>query len=394
MDDIIRATTVLGLTHDGGTVIGADGQVTVGQTVMKHNARERSGELYNDTVLAGSPELRPTPSRCSPSSKTIWRSTTATSNGPRSNWPRNGAPTSISASSRRCWPCSNGETALVISGTGEIIEPDDGIVAIGSGGSYALAAARMLVKHSSLSAREIVEESLARAADICIYTNTNIDHRRTVTRRSRTPTEPRDLTEQSGRDRELTPRRDRPGTGQVHHRTGQCEEVRRHRPPQPLAPAAGAARSPRGDHAEQHHHDRPDRRRARPKSPGGSPGSPTPRSSRSKRRSSPKWATSGRDVESIIRDLTEYAVTMVKAERRAEVNDKAKELSEERILDLLIPPSRKRHRRDWRTNQRRRRTRRQQSDPRKIPADGSATASWTTDRSSSMFPRRRHRSCR
>jgi ATP-dependent HslUV protease, peptidase subunit HslV len=68
----------------------------------------------------------------------------------------------------------NAEKALVISGTGEIIEPDDGILAIGSGGSYALAAARMLVKHSSLSAREIVEESLRTAADICIYTNHNL----------------------------------------------------------------------------------------------------------------------------------------------------------------------------------------------------------------------------
>ena len=62
----------------------------------------------------------------------------------------------------------------MISGTGELIEPDDGIIAIGSGGSYALAAARMLVKHSSLSAREIVEESLLAAGDICIYTNKNL----------------------------------------------------------------------------------------------------------------------------------------------------------------------------------------------------------------------------
>ena len=68
----------------------------------------------------------------------------------------------------------DGTTSLVISGTGEIIEPDDGILAIGSGGSYALAAARMLIKHSGLPARTIVEESLHVAADICIYTNDNI----------------------------------------------------------------------------------------------------------------------------------------------------------------------------------------------------------------------------
>lgn len=68
----------------------------------------------------------------------------------------------------------DGKSSLIISGSGEVIEPDDGIVAIGSGGSFALAAARMLVKHSNLSTREIVEESLRTAAGICIYTNTNI----------------------------------------------------------------------------------------------------------------------------------------------------------------------------------------------------------------------------
>jgi ATP-dependent HslUV protease subunit HslV len=66
------------------------------------------------------------------------------------------------------------DSALIISGTGEVIEPDDGIVAIGSGGNFALAAARMLIKHTKLSAPEIVREALATAADICIYTNQNI----------------------------------------------------------------------------------------------------------------------------------------------------------------------------------------------------------------------------
>jgi len=65
------------------------------------------------------------------------------------------------------------EHALIISGTGDVIEPDDGIVAVGSGGSYALSAARILIKHTTLSAREIVQESLNAASDICIYTNKN-----------------------------------------------------------------------------------------------------------------------------------------------------------------------------------------------------------------------------
>ena len=67
------------------------------------------------------------------------------------------------------------DTALVISGTGDVIEPDDQIVAIGSGGMYALAAAQMLKKHSKLSAKEIVQEGLKTAADICIYTNDKIN---------------------------------------------------------------------------------------------------------------------------------------------------------------------------------------------------------------------------
>jgi ATP-dependent HslUV protease subunit HslV len=69
----------------------------------------------------------------------------------------------------------NKEQALIISGTGEIVEPDDGIVAIGSGGNYALAAARMLVKHTNLSAKEIVQNSLDAASEICIYTNKSIN---------------------------------------------------------------------------------------------------------------------------------------------------------------------------------------------------------------------------
>jgi ATP-dependent HslUV protease subunit HslV len=68
----------------------------------------------------------------------------------------------------------NQEKALIISGSGDVIEPDDGIVAIGSGGSYALAAARMLVKHTELPAKDIVQEALLTASEICIYTNSNI----------------------------------------------------------------------------------------------------------------------------------------------------------------------------------------------------------------------------
>lgn len=173
MSAIIRATTVIGLTYKGRTVIGADGQVTVGQTVMKHSAR-KVRTLYNGKVLAGF-------AGAAADAFTLFARFEDNLEKYHGNLER------AAVELARDWRTDkylrqleallavlNGTTSLVISGTGEIIEPDDGILAIGSGGSYALAAARMLVKHSSLSAREVVEESLRTAAGICIYTNSNL----------------------------------------------------------------------------------------------------------------------------------------------------------------------------------------------------------------------------
>jgi ATP-dependent HslUV protease subunit HslV len=169
----IRGTTVIGLTYKGKTVIGADGQVTVGQTVMKHHSR-KVRKLYNESILAGF-------AGAAADAFTLFTKFEDNLEKYRGNLER--AAVELAKEWRTdkylrqleaLLAVLNAEKALVISGTGEIIEPDDGIVAIGSGGSYALAAARMLLKHSSLSAREIVEESLLTAADICIYTNKNL----------------------------------------------------------------------------------------------------------------------------------------------------------------------------------------------------------------------------
>jgi ATP-dependent HslUV protease subunit HslV len=173
MPEPIRATTVIGLTYGGKTVIGADGQVTVGQTVMKHRSR-KVRKLYNDTILAGF-------AGAAADAFTLFGKFDENLEKYRGNLER--AAVELAKEWRTdkylrqleaLLAVLNAEKSLVISGTGEIIEPDDGIAAIGSGGSYALAAARMLVKHSSLGAREIVEESLLTAADICIYTNRNL----------------------------------------------------------------------------------------------------------------------------------------------------------------------------------------------------------------------------
>jgi ATP-dependent HslUV protease, peptidase subunit HslV len=170
MPEIFHATTVLGLCHKEHVVIGSDGQVTVGQTVMKHHAR-KVRKIYHDTILAGF-------AGSAADAFTLFGKFEDHLEKHRGNMER------AAVELAREWRTDkylrqleallgvlNKEKALVISGSGEIIEPDDGIVAIGSGGSFALAAARMLVKHSDLDARTIVEESLHTAASICIYTN-------------------------------------------------------------------------------------------------------------------------------------------------------------------------------------------------------------------------------
>ena len=170
MQEIIRSTTVVGLTYKGKSVIGSDGQVTVGQTVMKQKAR-KVRKLHNNTVLAGF-------AGAAADAFTLFTKFEDNLEKYRGNLER--AAVELAKEWRTdkylrqleaLLAVLDGKTSLIISGTGEIIEPDDGILAIGSGGSFALSAARMLVKHSSLSSREIVEESLKAAADICVYTN-------------------------------------------------------------------------------------------------------------------------------------------------------------------------------------------------------------------------------
>jgi ATP-dependent HslUV protease subunit HslV len=147
--------------------------VTVGATVMKHRAK-KIRRLYNGKVLAGF-------AGAAADAFTLFTRFEDNLEKYRGNLER--AAVELAKDWRTdkylrqleaLLAVLDGTTSLVISGTGEIIEPDDGILAIGSGGSYALAAARMLIKHSDLPARGIVEESLRVAADICIYTNDNI----------------------------------------------------------------------------------------------------------------------------------------------------------------------------------------------------------------------------
>jgi ATP-dependent HslUV protease subunit HslV len=168
-----RGTTVIGLIRNGKAVIGSDGQVTMGNTVMKHTAK-KVRKLYNDSVLVGF-------AGATSDAFTLFERFEAKLEQYKGNLLR--AATELAKEWRTdkylrrleaLLAVVSKEKTLLISGTGDVIEPDDGIVAIGSGGQYAYVAARILLKYTKLSARQIVEEALKQAADICIYTNDHI----------------------------------------------------------------------------------------------------------------------------------------------------------------------------------------------------------------------------
>lgn len=171
--DSPHATTVLGVRHNGKIALGSDGQATMGETVMKHKA-EKVRSLYDDEILAGfagsTADAFTLFERFEEKLQEYGGNVTRSAVELAKDWRTDKYLRKLEAllavaSSRRL---------LLISGGGDVIEPDDNIVAIGSGGPYALAATRALLDAGTdLSAREIVEKGLSIAADICIYTNHN-----------------------------------------------------------------------------------------------------------------------------------------------------------------------------------------------------------------------------
>jgi len=170
----IRSTTILGIIHEGESAIGGDGQVTLGNTVAKHSSK-KIRSLYNGKVLcgfAGSAAdafalLSRFEEKLEQYRGNVSRSVVELAKDWRTDKYLRRLEAMLAVVSE--------DKTFIVSGTGDIIEPDDDIVAIGSGGMYALAAARMLIKYSDLSAKEIAKEALKTAADICIYTNDNIN---------------------------------------------------------------------------------------------------------------------------------------------------------------------------------------------------------------------------
>ena len=170
---MIHSTTVLCVRRDGQVVMAGDGQVTLGESIIKHTAR-KIRRLFNDKVLAGF-------AGSTADAFSLFARFESKLEQHQGNLPR--AAVELAKEWRTDRILRHLEALLIVadekntfllSGQGDVIEPDEGVAAIGSGGSVALAAARALAKHSNLSARKIAEEALDIAGKICIYTNNNV----------------------------------------------------------------------------------------------------------------------------------------------------------------------------------------------------------------------------
>ncbi|MFC3854038.1 ATP-dependent protease subunit HslV [Salinispirillum marinum] len=163
-------TTIVSVRKNGQVVVGGDGQVSLGNTVMKGNAR-KVRRLYHDKVIAGFAGstadaftlFEKFEGHLQQHSGHLTRSAVELAK----EWRSDRALRRLEA----MLIVADKDTSLIISGNGDVVEPEHGIVAIGSGGNYALAAARALYEHSDMNARDITEKSLNIAADICVFTN-------------------------------------------------------------------------------------------------------------------------------------------------------------------------------------------------------------------------------
>src|SRR5579862_5194041 len=170
---MFQATTVLAVRHNGQTVMASDGQVTFGQTVVKQKAK-KIRRLYNDRILAGF-------AGSAADSFALFARFESKLEQYRGNLERSAVELAKDWRSDRILRrleamliVLDKSSTFLLSGNGDLIEPDDGVVAIGSGGPFALAAAKALAANTDLGARAIAEQSMAIAGEICIYTNTNI----------------------------------------------------------------------------------------------------------------------------------------------------------------------------------------------------------------------------
>ena len=171
--NVFHATTIVSVRRNGHVVVAGDGQVTLGNTVMKSNARKVRRLGKEGQVLAGF-------AGAAADAFTLFELF-------ESKLEKHGQLTRAAVELAKDWrterrfgkleallAVADKDTSLIVSGTGDVIEPEDGLVAIGSGGPFALSAARALLAHTELDAKDVATEALKIAGDICIYTNGNI----------------------------------------------------------------------------------------------------------------------------------------------------------------------------------------------------------------------------
>jgi ATP-dependent HslUV protease subunit HslV len=168
-----HATTVLCVRHHGQVAIAGDGQVTIGATVVKAGAR-KVRKLHHDTILAGF-------AGAAADAFTLFARFEAKLDEHRGNLARAAVELAKDWRTDRVLrrleallAIADREHSFIVSGTGDVIEPDDGLIGIGSGGPYALAAARALIGHADLDAKAVATEAMRIAAGLCIYTNEQI----------------------------------------------------------------------------------------------------------------------------------------------------------------------------------------------------------------------------
>jgi ATP-dependent HslUV protease subunit HslV len=158
---LMHGTTVLCVRKDNKVVLIADGQVTMGDHVMKHTAR-KTRRLYNDKVVAGF-------AGSTADAITLFERFEGKLQEFSKEWRKDRALRHLEA----LLIVADTKGTFILSGNGDVIEPDDGLVAIGSGGTFALSAARALMKHSKLNAKDLAMEAMRIASEICIFTNAN-----------------------------------------------------------------------------------------------------------------------------------------------------------------------------------------------------------------------------
>lgn len=170
---MIQATTIICVRHKGKIAMAGDGQVTIGQTIFKQKAN-KIRTLYDGKVLAGfagaTSDAFALFSRFEKKLDEYRGNISRAAIELAKDWRLDKALRLLEA----LLIVANKDTSYLISGTGDVVEPDDGIIAIGSGGPFALAAARALIHHTDLSAKDVALEALKISADICVYTNNQI----------------------------------------------------------------------------------------------------------------------------------------------------------------------------------------------------------------------------